>query len=61
MEEKELIKNYLKSINFSTYESYINLILGYVDFKEQTLMKEKLKETIKENIAEKPKTKEVKK
>lgn len=57
MEEKELIKNYLKSINFSTYESYINLILGYVDFKEQTLMKE----TIKETIAEKPKTKEVKK
>ncbi len=34
MKEKEIIKEYLESINFSTYEGYIHLIENYVKFKE---------------------------
>jgi len=37
MEEKELIKKYLESINFSTNEAYINLINKYVNFKGKYL------------------------
>ena len=40
MKEKQLIKEYLESINFSTYEGYIQLIENYVKFKE---LKNKLK------------------
>jgi hypothetical protein len=49
MEEKELIKNYLESINFSTYGAYIDLILKYVEFKEKYL-----KSLIKEPVVEEP-------
>lgn len=48
MEEKELIKKYLESIQFSTFEAYINLIAMYVKFKEDYL---------KSQIKEEPKVK----
>lgn len=37
MEEKELIKEYLKKIEFSQYEAYIQLIEEYVKFKDDYL------------------------